>query len=275
MENLNVGLQLYSIRQAMTENMDEALGRVKAMGYDYVEFSGGRYGKTAAETRQLLEKHGLTCISVHQSPTFFENDPRDAVDYVKTLGAEFSVIPICRLSVYLEDWEKQLRLYRQMTQAFQSAGIRLLYHNHDHELTVLPGDRIPLLDRIFLEVPGLEPEFDTCWLSYGGADPASYIIKYAPRLDIIHLKDYRCDLLPPRPMWQLLAQGQEKPEKRSAVGFQYVPVGYGVENFENILTAARASKARYVVVEQDESRTRDPLEAAALSRKYLKEQFSI
>lgn len=275
MKKMKVGLQLYSIRQAMTEDMDSALAQVKAMGYDYVEFSGGRYGRTAAETRALLDKHDLTCVSVHQSPSFFENDPVDALDYVVTLGAEFCVIPVCRLPAYLEDREKQFRLFREMTEAFRQAGIRLLYHNHDHELTVLPGDEIPLLDRIFREVPGLEPEFDTCWLSYGGAEPVTYLEQYATRLDVIHLKDYCCDALPHRPMWQLLAEGCPKPEKRSQVDFRYAPVGMGVENWQRILSAARASSASYVVVEQDESRERSPMEAAALSRRYLQETFDL
>lgn len=275
MKKLKVGLQLYSIRQALSEDMNAALGQVKAMGYDYVEFSGGRYGKTAIETRQLLDKHRLSCVSVHQSPSFFQNDPGDAVDYVKTLGAKFCVIPIARLPAYQENWEDTILLYRQMTEAFQKAGISLLYHNHDHELTRLPGDETRLLDRIFSAVPGLEPEFDTCWLSYGGVDPVSYIEKYASRLDVVHLKDYCCQELPQKPMWQLMAQGMEKPEKLSQVGFQYVPVGMGVENWQGILAAIEASAASYVVVEQDESKERSPMEAARLSRMYLKDTFGI
>lgn len=275
MKHLKVGLQLYSIRQAMAEDMDAALGQVKAMGYDFVEFSGGRYGRTAAETRALLEKHGLTCVSVHQSPSFFENDPADAVDYVKTLGAKFCVIPVCRLPAYQDNWEGTVSLFARMVDAFREAGIQLLYHNHDHELTVLPGDDIPLIDRILCAVPGLEPEFDTCWLSYGGADPVSYIEKYAPRLDIVHLKDYRCEALPQKPMWQLLAQGVQKPQKRSEVTFRYAPVGSGTENWQAILSAVAASKATYVIVEQDESHNITHLEAAAQSRNYLKTNFGI
>ena len=76
-------------------------------------------------------------------------------------------------------------------------------------------------------------------------------------------------------MWQLLAQGVEKPQKRSEAGFVYLPVGMGVENWQRILPAIEASGAGYVVVEQDESRDRDPLEAAALSRAYLKQNFRI
>lgn len=270
MKDLKVGLQLYSIRQAMAEDMDAALAQVKAIGYDYVEFSGGRYGKTAAETRALLDRHGLTCVSVHQSSSFFENDPADAVDYVKTLGASFCVIPVCRLPAYTESWDETISLFRRMGEAFRAAGITLLYHNHDHEVGCLAGDTVPLLDRI-LESAGLAPEFDTCWLSYGGADPVSYIQRYAPRLDVVHLKDYRCDALPPVPVWQLMQTGLSKPEKRSRVGFRYVPVGTGVENWQAILRAIDASHAEYVVVEQDESRDRTPLEAAKMSRNYLRD----
>lgn len=275
MKHLKAGLQLYTVRQALSEDMAGTLSKVKAMGYDYVEFSGGRYGLTAGQTRKLLDRTGLQCISVHQSPAIFQNDPKDAVDYVKTLGAEFVVIPVVRLPAYVDSWNAQIALFREMTDAFGEAGIRVLYHNHDHEMTRLSGDDVRLLDRILEAVPGLAPEFDTCWISYGGVDPVSYIQKYASRLDIVHLKDYRCDALPDTPMWQLMAQGMEKPEKRSAVGFRYLPVGSGVENWQGILEAVSDSSARYVVVEQDESRDRSPLEAAEISRHYLKETFGI
>ncbi|MBR4863918.1 MAG: sugar phosphate isomerase/epimerase [Oscillospiraceae bacterium] len=275
MKKPKVGLQLYSIRKAMTEDMDSALAKVKAMGYDNVEFSGGRYGRSAAETRALLDKHGLICISVHQSPSFYETDPVDAVEYVKILGAKFCVIPICRLSVYQENWEETMALYKEMAAAFRKEGIRLLYHNHDHELTCLPGDSTPILDKIFTEVPELKPEFDTCWISYGGVDPVSYIQKYNSDLDLVHLKDYCCEALPQFPMWQLMKDGYQKPEKRSDVRFQYLPVGEGVENWTNILSAIQDSTANYVIVEQDESRDRDPMDAVRMSRQYLKKNFNI
>lgn len=275
MKKLKVGLQLYTVRQALTEDMAGTLQKVKAMGYDYVEFSGGRYGRTGEETRRLLDEAGLRCISVHQSPSFFQNDPQDAVDYVKTLGAEFAVIPVVRLPAYQEDWNGTIGLFQKMTEAFASAGIKLLYHNHDHEMSCLPGDTVRLLDRILEAVPGLSPEFDTCWVSYGGVDPVEYLTRYAGTLDIVHLKDYRCCLLPEKPMWQLMKCGHEKPEKRSLCGFRYEPVGMGVENWHGILDATAAACARYVVVEQDESKDRDPLEAAALSRRYLQDHFGI
>ena len=40
MKKFKVGLQLYSIRDAMEKDMDATLKAVKERGYDYVEFAG-------------------------------------------------------------------------------------------------------------------------------------------------------------------------------------------------------------------------------------------
>ena len=54
MEELKVGLQLYSVRDEMSKDMDATLKKVKDMGYDYVEFAG-YFGKTAKEVLDLLK----------------------------------------------------------------------------------------------------------------------------------------------------------------------------------------------------------------------------
>lgn len=263
MKNLKVGLQMYSVRQALKADFSGTLAKVKAMGYDYVEMAGGRYERTGGQIREELDKAGLSCISVHQSPTFFQNDPRDAVDYIKTLGAKNWVIPMWKKDSF-EDWEGTLRLFSQILETCEKEGLKLLYHNHDYE--IYSG----VLDRLLQELP-LSPELDICWVSYGGVDPVQVINQYAERLDIVHLKDYCCDALPQIPVWQL----PQRPEKRSVAGFRYRPVGSGVEDWQRILAATENSAARYVVVEQDDSKDRDPLDAAAMSRNYLKGIYGI
>ena len=44
MRNFKIGLQLYSVRDAMEVDMDATLKAVKEMGYDYVEYAGGKHG---------------------------------------------------------------------------------------------------------------------------------------------------------------------------------------------------------------------------------------
>lgn len=279
MEKMQVGLQLYSIRAAMEADMEKALQAVKEMGYDYVEIAGGRYGHTGAENKALCEKYGLHCVCAHQSPSFYIEDKADALGYIKELGVEFCAIPLTmgRLDTLRDRWDETVALYQEMSQAFRAEGITLLYHNHDFELVTLEGDTKPLLDKLLEEVPLLNPEFDTCWLSYGGYSPAEYIRKYAQRVDVIHLKDYKLKNMEQKPMYAQVAEKGWgiRPEKRSDAGFGYTPLGTGVEDFDPIMEAARESNARYLIVEQDESRERDPLEAAAMSRAFLKERYGV
>lgn len=282
MEQLKVGLQLYSIRNAMAEDVIGALKEVKKMGYDYVEMAGGRYNRSALELKENIESCDLKCVSAHQSPTFFLNDKEDAVNYIKDLGVKYCVIPIAagREEAFTKNWDTTIPLYEEMGKAFGEIGVKLLYHNHDFEFLKLEGDREFILDRLLSTVPEtlLQPELDTCWVSYGGVDPAKQIRKYANRLDVVHLKDYNLLTAPEQmPMWELLEKGilSEKPAKKSEVGFRYAPVGSGLNHWDPILDAVKASTAQYVVVEQDDSKDRDPLEAAAMSRRFLKDRFGL
>lgn len=271
---MKIGLQLYSVRGALTENLTETLRAVKNMGYDYVELAGGRYGLTGREMHEALSDAGLTCISVHSSPALFQEDREDVLSYLKDLDAAYSVIPIPagRQEAYTLRWDESIALFREMGGFFKGAGKQLLYHNHDFEFT--PFEDGFLLDRILREIDDvILPEPDLCWISYGGEDPAAFLRRYAGRVPVVHLKDYNLSNLPAKPIHRLLAEGYEKPEKKSAAGFSYAPVGYGVENWEENLAACREAGAEYLVVEQDSSP--DPMGDAARSCTYLKDRFGL
>jgi len=277
---MKIGLQIYSVRQAMTENPGKTLKAVKEMGYDWVEMAGGSYGLADKELLSLLKENGLRCASVHQSPVKFVADPEASISYVKNLEAQIAVIPMApkRLESFVpqEAWEESISVFSAMAKAYHREGLSLLYHNHDFEVCQKEGNDY-LLDRIFSAVPHLAPEFDTCWLSYGGLDPVKQILKYRGKITVVHLKDYRCASLPSKPIWQLLETGEleAKPEKRSLCGFSYQPVGCGVENWDDVVSASSEAGAEFLVVEQDESKERDPLEAVAISRRFIKERFGL
>ena len=102
MKDFKVGLQLYTIRDDMDADMDAALGRVAEIGYEYVEFAGGYRGKSADEIKALLNKHGLKCNSVHQAPQMFIEQGQAAVDFFKTFGVKYAVIPHYPISLSLQ-----------------------------------------------------------------------------------------------------------------------------------------------------------------------------
>src|SRR5881398_1729193 len=59
-----IGLQLYTVRHAMEKDVEGTIARVAATGYREVEFAG-YFGKTPAEIRAMLDRHGLTSPSAH------------------------------------------------------------------------------------------------------------------------------------------------------------------------------------------------------------------
>lgn len=271
---MKLGLQLYSVREALTQNLTETLRAVKNMGYDYVELAGGRYGLSAQEMRLALRDAELIPVSVHSSPALFQEDRTDVLSYLKELGAGYSVIPCPagRLEAYTEHWDETVGLFRQMGTFFAENGIQLLYHNHDFEFAKFGEEQV--IHRLLKTLDGiLYPEPDLCWISYAGESPASFLKRYADRVPIVHLKDYTLSKLPSKPIRILLEEGYEKPEKRSLAGFAYAPVGYGVESWDEAIDACRAAGAEYLVVEQDSSP--DPLGDAAKSCAYLRSRFGL
>ena len=63
---------------------------------------------------------------------------------------------------------------------------------------------------------------------------------------------------------------EQKSESREENGFEFRPVGYGIQNFPAILESAEKSGTEYVIVEQDSFVDIAPLEAVKKSREYLK-----
>ena len=63
---------------------------------------------------------------------------------------------------------------------------------------------------------------------------------------------------------------KEKKASKEENGFQFRPLGMGVQNFEAILKSAEKAGTEYVIVEQDESPDMSPLEAVKISREYLR-----
>lgn len=271
MKKFNVGLQLYSVREAMENDMDGTLKAVKEMGYDYVEFAG-YFGKTAEEVKALLDKYGLTAISVHQAIDLFENEGKAAVDYLNTIGVKYAAIPWYDKNQFHTNWDNTVAKFAEVSKLLNDGGIQLMYHNHDFEFEKIDGEYI--LDKLYatLDAKTLMPEIDTCWVHYAGVNPAEYVKKYAGKIKVLHLKDFVCEKLGGGPVYALIDEdGNEiKNASKEDNGFKFTPVGSGIQDWNAILSAAEEAGIEYVIVEQDQAYERSTLEAAKMSREYLK-----
>ena len=252
--------------------MDATLKAVKEMGYDYVEFAG-YFGKSADEIRAILDKYELECISVHQPVDFFEKEGKAAVDFLNTIGAKYCAIPVYKKDEYYNNWDATMERFKNASRILKEGGIQLMYHNHSFEFRKIEGEYI--LDRIYSTLPSdvLMPQIDTCWVHYAGVNPAEYVRKYSGKIEVLHLKDFVCQKFGNGPVYDLVDDAINEMgarDKEEFLGFKYVPVGEGIQDWKAILSAAEEAGVDCVIVEQDMSVDRDPLEAAKMSRDYLK-----
>lgn len=254
----------------MERDMEKTLAAVAGMGYEYVEFAG-YFGRSSSELKELLERYSLKCVSVHQSVDFYDNDPEAAIAFLKGFGVKYSVIPWYDGAKLADDgqWAQISKSFARVSALLEAHGMKLMYHNHDFEFKKING--VYIHDRIMSDVPGILPQLDTCWVHYAGIDPVVMIDKYKGKVPVIHLKDFVCKNLAAGPVYALIdSEGNAKGGSLEDTGFDYRPLGRGIQDIPAILKACERAGTEYIIVEQDESSDMPPLEAARISREYLK-----
>lgn len=263
-----IALQLYSVRSDMSADPEGTLRKVKEMGYDGVE-TAGLYRMSPEKLRDLCKEIGLVPLSAHVPFVDMMNDPDILKDYAE-LGCKFVVIPYLT-EEYRPGNEKFAEVIegaKMLGEKAKALGITLAYHNHDFEFEKIDGEYA--LDILYKEVPAdiLEPELDTCWVNVGGEDPAKYMLKYAGRQRLLHLKDFAGSKS--ENMYALIGIDEDK-KKDGGGKFEFRPLGKGVQDFPAILDSAEKCGVEWVIVEQDNpSMGLTPLECAKVSIDYLK-----
>ena len=265
--SIPVALQLYSVRDAMSTDMESTLRQVRAAGYDGVEFAG-LFNRTPEEVRDLCQEIGLVPVSAHVPYYDMIADPEKVLADYARIGCKYVAIPYltpeCRPGT--DGFSAVIENARKLGSVAGSLGMELLYHNHDFEFVKLNGKYA--LDVLYesVEPSLLKTELDTCWVSVGGERPDGFIRKYHGRTPIVHLKDYVGQKT--EHMYELIGI---QSSGKSAEAFGFRSVGSGVLDFKAITRAAEESGAKWFVVEQDNPTPgKSPMECAVLSREYLK-----
>lgn len=264
--NFPVALQLYSVRDDLKADFKGTLEKVKEFGYDGVEFAG-LHGYSPKEVKEMCEEVGIVPISAHVPYMEMIENP-DVFKEYKEIGCEFVVIPSTP-SGYRpgeDGFVDYMDSVKELVVRAAKDGIKFGYHNHDFEFVKIDGEYG--IDIFYKEIPDIMPQFDCCWVKVAGEEPTDYIRKYGDRQEILHLKDFVGTKS--KNMYNLI--GVDENENKETDGeFEFRPVGYGKQNFPEILEAAEEVGIKWVVVEQDKpSMGKTPMECAEMSVKYLK-----
>lgn len=191
MADIPVALQLYSIRDAMAEDVPGTLQAVAEMGYDGVEFAGF-YEHEPEQLAEICEDLGLGIAGAHVQVGLIEEFELQAtIDSMLELGNEYIVVPALpeQYRDSIDAWKRTADLFTSAAEKVTQHGLKLGYHNHAIEFQPLEGE-IPwdvFMQRVSDEVFG---QLDIGHVIRAGQDPALYIEKYPGRSVTVHVKDH-------------------------------------------------------------------------------------
>lgn len=206
--NIPVGLELYSVREQLMEDLKGTVRTVARMGYDGVEFYSPYFQWTseeAEEVRKLLDELGISCYSTHNSHRSFDPENIDkAIDLNQIIGSDLIVMASAGPVKGLDGWKGVAEKLNEGAAKMKAAGLRAGYHNHASEFRPLEG-RLPieLLAEETTSDIVLQLDVGTCLEA--GRDPVEWIRSNPGRIKSIHCKEWSSD--PSKGYRVLLGQG--------------------------------------------------------------------
>ncbi|HTL66156.1 MAG TPA: sugar phosphate isomerase/epimerase [Lacunisphaera sp.] len=237
-----IGLELYSVRDALAKDLPGTLRQVAAIGYEVVEFYAPYFDWSmpyAKEVRRQLDDLGLRCLSTHNHIEALTPGAGlgKAIELGQILGTRYVVMASSPREIQTaDDWKRLAGQLATATEQLKPHGLSAGYHNHQAEWKTLEGGQ-RILEILADNTP---PEFllqlDVGTCMEAGQDPVAWIKAHPGRIRCIHLKDW--------------APGRREDEKGYRVLF-----GEGVSPWADIVAAAESvGGIEFYLLEQEGSR---------------------
>ena len=265
-KNSLIGLQLYTVRDAMGQDPKGTLAKVAQIGYNSVEtatYTGSQkfYGMTSAEFASTLKQNGLVPISGHYR--LGEEQPKGevqmgtmlhgwdkAVDDAAAVGIKYMVC------AYLSTDERgDLDHYKKVADELniagercKKAGIQLCYHNHDFEF-IKQNDQYPYDILLSTDKDLVKMEMDIYWITKAGQDPVSLFNQHPGRFPLWHVKDMD-----------------------NTSNKDFTEVGNGIIDFKKVFAERNKAGLKYFFVEQDKT-PGSPFDSITKSFNYIKKNL--
>ena len=240
-KHVPVGIELYSVRDELKQDLMGTVRGVAKMGYEGVEFFSPYFAWTpeyARDVKKLLDELKITCYSTHNGANSFtpENLPK-AIELNQILGSKYIVMASAGRVQGLDGWKKVAETLNNAADKLSSHRMRAGFHNHQTEFMPIEGKR-PM--EVLAENTGknvaLQLDVGTC--VHAGSDPVAWINANPGRIASLHLKDW------------------------SAEGGYKVLFGEGASPWKKIFEAAeKTGGVEYYLIEQEGSRF-PPMETA-------------
>jgi sugar phosphate isomerase/epimerase len=188
-----VGLELYSVRTALTADLVGTVRAVAKLGYQEVEFYSPYYNWTidqAKEYRKLLDDLGIKCPSTHNSATSLSpTGIQKAIDLNEILGSRMIIVAGAGKIVGADGWRQFGERMTAAAERLRPLGMVAGFHNHQTEWREVEGQRP--MDIIAKTTPkDFVLQFDIGTAVEVGVDPVAWIKANPGRIKSMHCKDW-------------------------------------------------------------------------------------
>ena len=257
-----MGLQLFTMRAALRQDLDGTLKRIASIGYEEAETYGfdpktiGYYGLPAKEFAQRLRDNNITSPSGHYDLNRFVSTSVDdlkaymdrCIEGAHVLGQSYVTWPLIDADARtIETFKVVAERLNIIGEQATKAKLQVAYHNHDFEFVEQNGQIG--YDIILKETdPALvKLQIDLYWIAHGSKLSANEWFRRAPgRFVMWHVKDMH---------------------KTSR---DYTELGNGSIDFTKIWPDAQLAGLKHFFVEQGGNFTHDPFRSITDSAEYVK-----
>jgi sugar phosphate isomerase/epimerase len=243
-----VGVQLYTLRNVMQQNVEPTLQQLSQIGYREVE-TFTFWDHTPEQFREMLDRHNLVSPAGHVQIDALRANADATLNAARTLGQNWAIVP------FLAEGERTREGYRRVAGELNAWGqlardrdMRIGYHNHEFEFEPLDGGGTGMDILLADTDPNLvDFELDLFWAVRGGHDPIAMFERHPGRFPLCHVKDMR------------------------GIGTQneMVSVGEGDIDFAAIFARSDDAGLRHYFVEHDNPE--DPIASVRQSYAYLQQ----
>jgi sugar phosphate isomerase/epimerase len=265
-----LGVQLYSVRDAMSKDPKGSLQKLADMGYIHVEHANyidrKFYGYSAKDFKKLLNDMNLQMPSGHVVMTAHDwddskNDFTDkwkyTVEDAAEVGQRYLISPWLDESLRHDNdkLKKFMDQFNKCGELCKKSGVQFGYHNHNFEFKTKVGDQT-LYDYILANTDKdlVAQQMDIGNMLGAGGVALDLIKKYPGRFELMHVKD------------EIKANDNEGMD-----GYDSTILGQGVMPVHEIVKAARKTGGTsQFIIEQESYQGKDPFDCVKIDLQTMK-----
>ncbi len=241
-----IGLQLYTVRAALTKDIEGTIAAVAKAGISEVEFFNP-FGKDGAWWREVLTRHGLTAPAAHEGLPRTDDAWGPVFERAQAIGHKLVIVPSSSMEYRgsRANWQRLAARLNTAGEMARAAGLEFGYHNHDYEFAAVDGTTGYDVLTSETDASLVKLELDLYWAVKAGQDPMALMNRFAGRVVAVHVKDAG----PP-------------PER------VMLDVGKGTIDFKSLIATGRRQGLRHWFIEHDNPT--DPIASITASAAALK-----